>query len=237
MSSNTWTPRAVASEAVRARRRLWRAVEAQHIASTLQLVANVEEQLLLERLLDQSKPPLPSDTGDLHYLLSTPFRYSSPIGSRFRVPADSGIWYGAEAQRTACAELGFWRWRFLMDSDALQAIGPSPQTVFRAGIDGRLVDLTRPPFKRSRPEWTHPDDYGPSQGFARVAQHAAIDAIRYESVRDPEHGAAVAVLRPSCFKPRKLLEQQTWFLTVRRAAVVWQREGETFEFDAGAWRR
>ena len=237
MSSNTWTPRAVASEAVRARRRLWRAVEAQHIASTLRLVANVEEQLLLERLLDQSKPPLPPDTGDLHYLLSTPFRYSSPIGSRFRVPADSGIWYGAEAQRTACAELGFWRWRFLMDSDALQAIGPSPQTVFRAGIDGRLVDLTRPPFKRSRPEWTHPDDYGPSQGFARVAQHAAIDAIRYESVRDPEHGAAVAVLRPSCFKPRKLLEQQTWFLTVRRAAVVWQREGETFEFDAGAWRR
>jgi hypothetical protein len=212
-------------------------VEAQHIASTLRLVANVEEQLLLERLLDQSKPPLPSDTGDLHYLLSTPFRYSSPIGSRFRAPADSGIWYGAEAQRTACAELGFWRWRFLMDSDALQSIGPSPQTVFRAGIDGRLVDLTRPPFKRSRPEWTHPDDYGPSQGFARVAQHAAIDAIRYESVRDPEHGAAVAVLRPSCFKPRKLLEQQTWFLTVRRAAVVWQREGETFEFDAGAWRQ
>jgi hypothetical protein len=212
-------------------------VEAQHIASTLRLVANVGEQLLLERLLDQSKPPLPPESGDLHYLLYTPFRYSSPIGSRFRAPADSGIWYGAEAQRTACAELGFWRWRFLMDSDALQAIGPSPQTVFRAGIDGRLVDLTRPPFKRSRPEWTHTDDYGPSQGFARVAQHAAIDAIRYESVRDPEHGAAVAVLRPSCFKPRKLLEQQTWFLTVRRAGVVWQREGETFEFDAGAWRQ
>ena len=237
MSSNIWTPRAVASEAFRAQRRLWRAVEAQHVASTLRLVANADEQILLERLLEETKPAIPADASDLHYLLATPFRYASPIGSRFRAPADSGIWYGAEAQRTACAELGFWRWRFLMDSDALQAIGPSPQTVFRAGIDGRLVDLTRPPFKRSRPEWTHPDDYGPSQGFARVAQHAAIDAIRYESVRDPEHGAAVAVLRPSCFKPRKLLEQQTWFLTVRRAAVVWQREGETFEFDAGAWRQ
>jgi len=104
VSSNTWTPRAVGSEALRARRRLWRAVEAQHIASTLRLVANVEEQLLLERLLDQSKPPLPPEASDLHYLLSTPFRYSSPIGSRFRARADSGIWYGAEAQRTACAE-------------------------------------------------------------------------------------------------------------------------------------
>jgi hypothetical protein len=234
VSSNTWTPRAVGSEARRAQRRLWRAVEAQHIASTLRLVANVEEQLVLERLLDQSKPPLPADATGLHYLLATPFRYSSPIGSRFREPAESGIWYGAEAQRTACAELGYWRWRFLIDSDALQTLGPSPQTVFRAGIDGRLVDLTQPPFKRSRAQWTHPDDYAPSQGFARVARQANIDAIRYESVRDPEHGAAVAVLRP-CFKPRKPLEQHTWLLTVRRGAVVWQREGETFEFDARAW--
>src|SRR5258708_17153454 len=121
-----WAPGAVESATLRARRRLWRAVEAQHIASTLRLVTNVEEQLLLERLLDRSKPPLPAEATDLHYLLSTPFRYASPIGSRFRAPADSGHWYGAEAQRTACAELGFWRWRFFIDTDALQAIGPSP---------------------------------------------------------------------------------------------------------------
>jgi hypothetical protein len=237
VSSNTWTPRAVGSEALRTRRRLWRAVEAQHIASTLRLVANVEEQLLLERLLDQSKPPLPLEAHELHYLLSTPFRYSSPIGSRFRASSDAGIWYGAEAQRTACAELGFWRWRFLTDSDALSVIGPSPQTVFRAAIDAHLVDLTRSPFKKSRVDWTHPRDYGATQAFARVARRAAVDVIRYESVRDPEHGAAVAVLRPACFKPRKPLEQHTWFLTVRRAAVIWQREGETFEFDTGVWHR
>jgi RES domain len=236
VSSSTWIPRAVGSESQRARRRLWRAVEAQHVASTLRLVANVQEQLVLERLLDQSKPPLPADTADLHYLLATPFRYSSPIGSRFRAPAESGIWYGAEAQRTACAELGFWRWRFLTDSEALETLGPSPQTVFRAGIDGRLVDLTEPPFKKSRTDWTHPGDYGSTQAFARAARQAGIDAIRYESVRDPKHAAAVAVLRP-CFKPRKPLEQHTWLLTVRRTAVIWQREGETFEFDAAAWRQ
>ncbi|HME38362.1 MAG TPA: RES family NAD+ phosphorylase [Steroidobacteraceae bacterium] len=237
MSSSTWTPRAVESEALRARRRLWRAVEAQHIASTLRLVANVEEQLVLERLLDQSKPPPAADTSGLHYLLATPFRYSSPIGSRFRDPAASGIWYGAEAQRTACAELGYWRWRFLMDSEALEILGPSPQTVFRAGIDARLVDLTEPPFKRARSLWTHSHDYGPTQDFARTARQANVDAIRYESVRDPKHGAAVAVLRPACFKPRKPLAQHTWLLTVRRTAVVWQREGETFEFDARVWNQ
>jgi hypothetical protein len=237
VSSSTWTPRAVGSEALRSRRRLWRAVEAQHVASTLRLVAGVEEQLMLERLLDQSKPPLPAAAAGLHYLLSTPFRYTSPIGSRFRAPADSGIWYGAEAQRTACAELGYWRWRFLMDSAALEAIGPSPQTVFRAGIDARLIDLTRFPFKKSRADWTHPNDYAPSQDLARVARVANVDAIRYESVRDPGHGAAVAVLQPSCFKPHKPLEQHTWFLTVRRSAVFWQREGQAFEFDAGNWQR
>jgi RES domain len=237
VSSNIWTQRAVESEAVQLQRRLWRAVEAQHIASTLRLVANVEEQHLLERLLDQSKPPLPSETAGLHYLLATPFRYSSPIGSRFRAAADSGIWYGAEDQRTACAELGFWRWRFLVESAALDTLGPSPQTVFRAGIDGRVVDLTKSPFKRSRAEWTHPSDYSSTQNFAGVARQAKVDGIRYESVRDPEHGAAVAVLEPECFKPRKPLEQQTWFLTVRRTAVIWQREGETFEFDAQTWSR
>ena len=67
MSSNILTPPAVGSEAKRATRRLWRAVEAQHIASTLRLVANVEEQLVLERLLEKSKPPVPSLAADLHF--------------------------------------------------------------------------------------------------------------------------------------------------------------------------
>ena len=236
MSSNIWTPPAVDSEASRATRRLWRAVEAQHIASTLRLVESVEEQLVLERILEQSKPALPTDAADLHYLLATPFRYASPIGSRFRAPADPGVWYGAEKERTACAELGFWRWRFLMDSKGLDSIGPSPQTVFRAGIDGRLVDLTEAPFKRARSEWADPNSYVPSQRMARVARQANVDAIRYESVRDPEHGGAVAVLRPACFKPRKPLEQRIWLLTVRPEAAIWQREGQSHEFLAKSWK-
>ncbi|HEX3603053.1 MAG TPA: RES family NAD+ phosphorylase [Steroidobacteraceae bacterium] len=237
MSSNIWTPPAVASEAGRATRRLWRAVEAQHIASTLRLVANVEEQLLLERILDRSKPALPKDAADLHYLLATPFRYVSPIGSRFRAPADAGVWYGAEKERTACAELGFWRWRFLMDSPGLVSLGPSPQTVFRAGIDGRMIDLTAAPFKRGRSAWTDPHDYGASQRFAQVARRAKVDAIRYESVRDPEHAGAVAVLSPACFKPRQPLDQRIWLLTVRPEAAIWQREDESHEFLAQDWRR
>jgi hypothetical protein len=237
VSSNTLTPHAVASEAHRSSRRLWRAVEAQHIASSLRLVANIDEQLVLERVLEKSKPVVPSDAADLHYLLATPFRYASPIGSRFRAPGDSGVWYGAEKERTACAELGFWRWRFLVDSKEMGSLGPSPQTVFRASITGSMVDLTEAPFRRSRAQWTDPRDYSASQRFAQLARQANVDAIRYESVRDPEHAGAVAVLRPSCFKPRTVLEQRIWLLTVRPDGAIWQREAQSYEFMAKNWER
>jgi hypothetical protein len=54
-------------------------------------------------------------------------------------------------------------------------------------------------------------------------------------VRDPEHGPAVAILRPEAFKPAGLLQQATWLLTVKPERVTWQRTGETFEFAAGQW--
>lgn len=235
MPSITWTPRAVASEGFRLRRRLWRAVEAQHIASTLRLVASADEQLVLERVLEESKPPVPPEAARLHYLLSTPFRYPAPFGSRFRAPTEPGVWYGTEAARAACAELGYWRWRFLLDSAGLDSLGPAPQTVFRAGIDARAVDLTRAPFRRDHSRWTHRSDYSATQAFAAVARECGHGAIRYASVRDPQHGGAVAVLRAEAFRPLRPLDQTTWFLTVRKERVTWQREREVLEFVTADW--
>jgi hypothetical protein len=108
VSSHTWTPRAVASEAVGLRFAVWRAVEGQHVAATVALVDSLAEQHALERLLDERKPPLPQGAARLHYLLFTPFRYRPPPGgSRFRGPNDPGVFYGADEVRTACAELGY----------------------------------------------------------------------------------------------------------------------------------
>jgi hypothetical protein len=233
--STTWTPRAVGSEAKRLRRRLWRAVEAQHVASTLRLVASADEQLVLERVLEANKPPLPPEARKLHYLLATPFRYPAPFGSRFRSVTEVGVWYGAEEVRTACAELGYWRWRFLSDAPALLELGPSPQTVFQAAIDARAIDLTRAPFVRERDTWMHPADYTGTQQLATVARAGGIGAIRYASVRDPQHSCALALLRADGFKPGRPLRQETWFLTVRRERVTWQRAGEVMEFAADAW--
>ena len=105
MSSTTWTPTAVASEAHRAAHTLWRAVEAQHRVATVVLVDSLAEQEQLERLLESSKPRAPAGTQSLHWLLFTPFRYRpSRTGSRFRGLTDSGVLYGADERRGS-------RWR------------------------------------------------------------------------------------------------------------------------------
>ena len=123
----------------------WRGVEAQHIVSTLRLVDTPAEQSLLEQLLEGSKPPLPSSASRLHYLLATPFRYH-PLrsGSRFRGPTDPGVFYGGECARTTCAELGYWRWKFLQDAVGLERLEPTAHTAFRVKLATSMVDLRQP---------------------------------------------------------------------------------------------
>ena len=239
VSSITWTPAAVASELRPWRGLLWRAVEAQHRVATLRLVDTLQEQALLEQLLDGSKPAAPAPSR--HYLLTTPFRYPPPHpgGSRFRGPADPGVFYGAEERRTACAELGYWRWRFLLDSPALLRLEPLPQTLFQAPVECAALDLTTLPLARDANLWRAPDDYAPCQALARVARTAGAGAIRYQSVRDPEEGHCGAVFNPSAFTGDPVAEQ-SWRLGVTRERVQWRRDSvlfaESFEFDCGRWK-
>ena len=240
MSSRTWTPRAVASEAAPLRHDLWRAVEAQHVVATMALVDTLAEQHALERILDAGKPAVPGGARRLHYLLFTPFRYAPPPGgSRFRGPTDTGVFYGADEVRTACAELGYWRWRHLLEAPALSAMPAKPQTVFRARLATTAVDLRVPPFARDRDVWTSADEYAGTQRFGVTAREAGIGTIRYESVRDPQHGGCAAVLAWDAFARPSPVEQQTWMLLVTRDRVVWQRTGavgvDEHEFPASGW--
>ena len=237
MSSITWTPAAVASERRRWCGAVWRAVEAQHRVSTLRLVDTLHEQALLESLLEQSKPAMPRMSTSRHYLISTPFRYPSPYpgGSRFRSATDPGVFYGADERRTACAELGYWRWRFLMDSPALLRLESLPQTLFQVEVDAQSIDLTTPAFAGDAHLWTSPNDYRPCQQLAQTARVAQVQAIRYQSVRDPLHASCTAVLTPEALAVAPMAEQ-TWRLTVNRERIQWQRESalheESFEFEA-----
>lgn len=226
-------PFAVASRLFTVQDSFWRAVEAQHKVSTMRLVGNVlDDQQLLEAILEQSKPPVPEPAQDLHWLLFTPFRYRPNVpGSRFRAPDDPGVFYAARQCRTACAESGYWRWRFVQDSAGLHSLESHPMSLFAAEVHAQAVDLRLPPFKSRRKDWTHSDDYSVTQRFARDAREQGTQLILYESVRDPEHGGCAAVLAPEAFTLGQEPKTETWFLAVTPKGVVWQREsGEHFEF-------
>lgn len=218
----------------------WRAVEAQHRIATTALVDSLDEQRQLEDLLEDSKPDLPDALSDLHWLLFTPFRYPPlPYGSRFRGPYDPGVFYAAFEARTACAELGFWRWRFLQDAEALSRLEQRPHTVFSTRVGTGSVDLRDPPYAADRGRWTHPSDYAPCQQLARDVREAGVGAIAYESVRDPEHGGCLALLDARAFVDRLPASARTWHLWVNHDRVTWRLdtpfEEDTFQFDTAPW--
>lgn len=237
MSFTTWTPPAVSSEAFSWRGRAWRMVESQHIAATMKLVDNRDEQDLLESMLESSKPAQPNDTAGLDYLLATPFRYDpNRGGSRFRSVTDPGVFYAAESVRTAGAELGYWRWKFLQDAPDLDHIEPVAHTVFRVEVATSVVDLQRPPFDADAAVWQHPTNYTPTQQFARTAREANVGGILYRSARDPKPSWCLALLTPAGFaKLKPHAEQQTWFLAVSPQEVTLRRDTESMQFSTEGW--
>lgn len=212
-------------------------VEAQHIAATMKLVDSRGEQDVLEALLERSKPALLHGTDGLDYLLATPFRYApKQYGSRFRAPTDPGVFYGAESVAVAGAELGYWRWRFLVDAVALERIEPVAHTAFRVEVATSVVDLRRPPFATDAAVWEHKTDYAPTQQFARVARDADVGGILYRSVRAPNPAWCLALLTPAGFaQPAPHAEQQTWFMAVSRHEVTLRRDTASMQFSAAGW--
>lgn len=206
------------------------------------LVDSSAEHEVLEQVVEASKPPVPVGTADrgLHWLLYTPFRYRPPAGgSRFRGENDPGVFYGADTVRTACAEVGYWRWRHLRDTPALESMPSRPQSVFRAAVTGSTIDLRVPPFVRDRGVWTQRSDYSSCQDLGRIARAAGAQVIRYESVRDSRGGVCGVVLDAAAFASRAPVEFHGWMLTVTRSRVTWQRidpmNPGVLEFAASNW--
>jgi hypothetical protein len=216
---------------------LWRGVEAQHRVATLRLVDTLEEQAALEALLEANKPPLPPGAESTHYLIGTPFRYRSPHPSRFRAPAEPGVWYGARELHTACTEVGYWRWRFLMDSAGLRD-GEliTEHTFFQARVRGAAIDLTAEPWAAHASAWTDPDDYAECHALARAARaQGGAGWIRYASARRPG-GVCGAVLKPAALALPQPLVQQTWVckVTATQALMLHEDDRLSVRIEAGA---
>ncbi len=222
MSSPTWTPAALSSERRALSGTCWRVVEAQHKVSTLKLVDLLAEQVLLESLIEQSKPPVPPECRRLHYLLVTPFRYGAayPGGSRFRrAGVTAGVFYASAQVGTAIAETAFWRLLFFAELPATPWPANAGEfTAFSTKFASRRgLDLTRAPLADKA--WMHPTDYGPCQALADNARAVDVNAIRYVSVRDPDRGANVAILACAAFASREPVERQTWRIQISAHGV------------------
>lgn len=214
MSSPIWTPDALRSEARPRQGSCWRLVEAQHRVSTMKLVDTLEEQALLEQELERTKPPGPPECAGLHYLLSTPFRYGRyPGNSRFRREGYSpGVYYAAEAAETAVAETVFYRLLFFAESPGTPwPRNPLEFTAFEVRYDvAAAIDLTAIPFVEQAGQWTRPADYAACLALADAVRDAGITAIRYQSVRDPNKRANIALMSCLAFAEKSPVRYATW---------------------------
>ncbi len=202
----------------------WRLVEAQHHVSTLKLVDSIAEQGLLEDLIETTKPPLPPECRDLHYLLSTPFRYGAvyPTGSRFRRAGMSeGVFYASETPQTAVAEMAFYRLLFFAESpNTPWPVNPAEYTAFSAKYaTKKAIDLTKGKYGADRTKWMHLTDYSHCQVLADSARATKIEVIRYVSVRDPGHRMNLALLTCRAFARPKPIDQQTWHIRLSDAGA------------------
>lgn len=189
----------------------------------MKIVDTLGEQARLEELLDASKPPVPVECRELHYLLSTPFRYGAPYphGSRFRRAGFTpGVFYASKTAATAITETAFHRLLFFADSPGT----PWPDnagefTAFSVRYRTSAgLDLTAPPFDRDEEAWTDPTDYSRCQGLADAARSADVAVLRYRSARDPR-GINIALLSCRAFGSRAPLEQQSWRIHLGASGV------------------
>lgn len=212
-SAPAFEPEPSAADLHKYNSKLFRIVEAQHSISTDRLVDDAAEQEVLERLIEVTKPTMPSEARGLHHLLGTPFRYGFAKETRFRRAHERpGIFYGSESQATAVAETAYWRMRFFAASPGMKLpTSTLEHLAFSVPVAvERALDLTIAPLVVGRALWTDPNDYGPCQRLAERARILGAQLIRYESVRDPKRGSNAALFDPSTFQKPVPTNEQTW---------------------------
>jgi len=213
---------------------VWRGVETQYTSSSLPLVDSHAEHDALEALLEASKPPPPSLAQERHSLLFTPFRYTPVHPSRFRASGHLGIWYGARELEAACAEVAYWRMRFILDSAGLTRRRITTRhTFFMASVEGSCIDLTAPPWSTFEDAWKNPRDYAQTHRLAEAAEVAGIQVIRYASVRAPGC-TCFAVFTPEALsEPAGGLDRsrQRWTCTATHDRVLMAEDGGPGRFE------
>lgn len=96
------------------RGRVYRLIANMEPLASLSYVDDLAEQLLLERMLEQVKPPLPEAAEPLHPVLRAAFRYPGlPQGNRLSRAHEPGVYYGGSTGELALADAAYARLLFM----------------------------------------------------------------------------------------------------------------------------
>jgi hypothetical protein len=203
-----------------------RLVEDQNRSATFKLTDTLEEHQLLEKLLEDSKPPKPSDCPVDDYLLFTPFRYP-PLreGTRFGRVTERSPFYGSQTLPPAMAEMAHKQFRFMEDTEA--EIPPFSVHYTSFSFHARtasMLDLTAPPFDGEDALIHHAKDYTHSQKLAAQARKLGVELLQYRSVR-LAGGTNFCLFTPRIFT-RKSSKHRHWlcFISPRQIGFYENRE-------------
>jgi hypothetical protein len=209
-------------------RSVYRLVETQEIAATTNLVDDLDEQYLLEKMLDEVKPAYRNGTEQMHYLLKTPFRYPPlKYGSRFGSRFAPSYFYAGEDQNTTLAEVAYYRFVFLshMQNSYEKAVR-SEYMMFSVTVKSALcADLSSADFAEVRCKLVSPDSYLVSQQVGQwLVEEEQIEVLRYYSARC-EEGINVAIALPASLHSSEPEKCQSWLCLMQNNKVSFTRMG------------
>jgi len=217
------------------RLKMVRVVESQEEIATLSLVDSLEEQQVLEQLLEDTKPG--KIAPQLHYLLTTPFRYP-PLswGSRFGRIYERALFYASLSIETALTESAFYRLLFI---DGVTQPFPKPvvsqHTSFCVNaLSEHAVDLTRAPYDKHMTDLRAQNRYDACQQLGQEMREAGIELFIYLSARDRAPNAInAAAFVPKVFGKSTPGEFQSWtcFATADAVRYISTPSKESFEFN------
>lgn len=173
-----------------------RMVETQEYAATTSLVDDLEEQAILEQILDDFKPQYVDDTQDLHYLISTPFRYPPlKYGSRFGAITEPSYFYASEAISTCLSEAAFYRFYLIEGTEVpFPKVIQSEHSLFFVQVSSsHSLDLTQITDENIQRDLKDPTSYAMTQKVGHQARQQGADLLRYFSARNHQDGINVAI--------------------------------------------
>lgn len=192
---------------------LLRLVESQEQVATNQLVSSLDRQVVLEEMLEATKPRLRAGTERLHYLLATPFRYP-PLkhGSRFGSRSEPSLFYGALETRTVLAETAYYRflfWHGMVTPPAGKL--DTQHTLFGAAYyTDKGLQLQAVPFVTHGDVLCSLSEYSASQALGTDMRAAGVEAFEFISARDPEGGINVALFTAAALSGNDPTFQAAW---------------------------